>query len=86
MKTTALTLSIAFTLLVVPGVARATSDPAELKTLIESQYGGDPLAYVHDKPNQFRRMGCGGRADLRDRGVITGEEFQTLKAEILNRD
>ena len=25
-------------------------------------------------------------ANLRDRGVITGEEFQTLKAEMLNRD
>lgn len=65
MKTAAFALPVAFVLLLISNAAQAMpKDPAALESLINTEYGGDPVAYVHDNPKHFERMGCRGRADL----------------------
>ncbi len=38
--------------------------PEKLKALLAEEYGGDPVAYVNQKPNHFKEMGSKGRTDL----------------------
>lgn len=41
----------------------APKTAAQMKALLDADYGGDPLAYTRDKRNQFIRMACNNRVE-----------------------
>lgn len=73
-KLLAVTAALALT---TPGLA-LPDDPAEMRQIIATDFGGDPNAYVTDKNIDFRKMGCGNRTDLLQALLDDGLELDRL--------
>lgn len=70
-----------FSLLLAVPVQAMPDDAEELRTIVQTEFGGNALAYVEEKDGDFRRMACRGRADLIETLINEGLVLTDISGE-----